>query len=311
MIEGGSELIYDVPGRLKHGAASALELPSIGDWVAITPRLQEGRATIEHVLERKSQLVRRAAGDRDDAQVIAANVDTTFIVTSLNQDFSERRIERYLAVVRAGNSNPVILLSKADLIDDLESAVQEVERLTRGAPVIAVSSKTELGFEAGLESVREYAREGQTIAVIGSSGVGKSTLVNLLVGTSIQKTQDVRGGDDKGRHTTTDRYLIRLPSGGLIIDTPGMREIQLWDAAEGVDETFEDIEALALRCKFTNCLHESEKGCAVRDALDSGEIDPARLDSFKKLRREATPNWERIKKDKQSLRSWLKSKEKK
>jgi ribosome biogenesis GTPase len=278
----GEELLADIPGRLRYEAESALEMPSVGDWVAITPRLREGRATIEKVIERKSSLVRRAAGERDDAQVIAANVDTTFIVSSMNQDLNERRLERYLALVRSGGSRPVILLSKADLATDHEAKLTAVHAITQGAPVVACSTKTGEGFDA----LNGYLKLGQTIAVIGSSGVGKSTLVNRLLGHEAMKTQAIREDDDKGRHTTTARYLLPLPSGAMIIDTPGMREIQLWDAEEGVGETFEDIEEIALRCKFTNCRHENEKGCAVRTALQSGEITEERLTSFKKLQAE-------------------------
>jgi ribosome biogenesis GTPase len=281
-IEGGTELLFDIPGRLRYEAESALDLPSVGDWVAITARLNEGRATIEKLLPRKSRLARRAAGDRDEAQVIAANVDTSFIVTSLNEDFSQRRIERYLSLVRSGGSTPVILLSKTDLTNDADRFVGEIEALSQGAPVIAVSARTGAGFER----LRSRIAPGETVVVIGSSGVGKSTLINSLFGSEILKTQDIRDDDSKGRHTTTDRYLLRLPGGGLIIDTPGMREVQLWDASTGVQETFDDIDAIALQCKFTNCRHENEKGCAIREALKTGAIDQARLESFIKLRRE-------------------------
>jgi ribosome biogenesis GTPase len=279
------EYIAELPGKLRHGSKSPLDLPSVGDWVAIFPRTTDKRAMIEKVLNRKSFLVRRAPGEREEAQVIAANVNTAFITTSVNQDFNVRRLERYLSLVRSGGCLPVILLTKTDLLingafeTDLTEGLEAIKKSAGEAPILEISSVTGTGFDL----LTDYIRPGQTIAVIGSSGVGKSTLINRILGRNEMKTQDIRHGDDKGRHTTTSRYLLPLPQGGMIIDTPGMREIQLWSAESGIEKTFEDIEEIALKCKFTNCRHLEEKGCAVREAVKTGIIDPERLENFRKL----------------------------
>jgi ribosome biogenesis GTPase / thiamine phosphate phosphatase len=276
------ELLADVAGRLRHEAASRAELPAVGDWVAVEPRREEARATIQGVLPRKSRFVRKAAGSRTEPQVVGANIDTVFLVTSLNQDFNLRRLERYLIVAREGGASPVIVLSKADLSGGIEETLAEIRTVAAGVPVHAVS----VVRREGLEALAQYFRHGQTVALLGSSGVGKSTLINHLLGRDVQKVLAVRSSDDRGRHATTHRELIPLPQGGLVLDTPGMRELHLWDAGESFPEAFDDIEALAQNCRFGDCGHQGEPGCAIREALAAGTVDAARFQSYEKLQKE-------------------------
>ena len=276
------ELDAEVSGRLRHHAASRSELPAVGDWVLIDPRVSEGRATIHEVLPRKSRFSRKAAGQETAEQVVAANIDTVFLMTSLNADLNPRRIERYLASVWESGAQPVVLLSKSDLCEDVAAAFEEITSVAAGAPIHAVSAVSGHGVEA----LDAYLRRGQTVAVLGSSGVGKSTLINRLLGAAVQATRDIREDDARGRHTTTSRRLFVLPSGGMLIDTPGMRELQLWDADDGLSQTFDDIESFAADCRFRDCQHESEPGCAVREALADGRLAADRFESFLKLRRE-------------------------
>lgn len=275
------ETLADAAGRLRHAARGARDLPAVGDWVAIrwTP---PARAVIQAILPRRSVFTRKIAGRGTAEQVLAANVDTAFLVSGLDHDFNPRRIERYLALTRAAGAEPVIVLNKTDVAPDLESQRREVDAMAAGAPVHAVSSK----LEQGLESLAPYLQPGRTIALLGSSGVGKSTLINRLLGYERQPTREVRASDQRGRHTTTYRELVPLPGGALLIDTPGMRELQLWDAAEGVEETFDDIAALATGCRFTDCRHDSEPRCAVKAAVAEGRLPAARLESYHKLQAE-------------------------
>jgi ribosome biogenesis GTPase len=275
------ELHGRIAGRLAHDAAPG-ELPVAGDWVAIAARPAEGAATIHAVLPRRTAFVRRAADTTQGAQVVAANVDIALLVAALSGDFNLRRLERYLAAARESGAQPVVLLTKADLVDDVESALAAARSVAGDAPALAVSAQT----GEGMEALTAWLAPGLTCALLGSSGAGKSTLVNALAGRELMATGAVREDDARGRHTTTYRELVRLPCGALALDTPGMRELGLLDAEGGVALTFEDIEALATRCRFRDCRHGDEPGCAVRAALETGELDPGRWRGFDKLRRE-------------------------
>jgi ribosome biogenesis GTPase len=275
------ELRADVAGRLLHEAASDAELPVVGDWVAIAPRPAEGAGTIQAVLPRRTRISRKTPWLAAKEQVLAANVDTVLITTSLNEDLNLRRLERYVATAWDSGADPVIVLTKADLHPDPEAAAAEVETVAFGVPVLVVSART----GEGLDDVAGIARPGSTLVLLGSSGVGKSTLVNTLAGEELLATNELRD-DGRGRHTTSYRQLVLLPSGGLVIDTPGLRELQLWDVGEGLDEAFEDVTALFADCRFSDCAHDTEPGCAVRAALEDGRLDPARWESYLKLQRE-------------------------
>lgn len=263
-------------GRLRHEAVRRSDLPAVGDFVAIRLPDADGPAVIESVLPRRTQLTRRAAGARPDDQIIAANVDVVFVMLGLDHDFSVRRVERYLAAVWEGGATPVILLNKSDLCDDLDRRLNELRPVAVGIDVRVLSALT----DDDLEGVRAYLAEGVTIGIVGSSGVGKSTLLNRLLGRAVQPTRDVRAHDSRGRHTTTHRELFALPCGAFVVDTPGMREFKIADG-DGLESVFADIEALALRCRFADCTHQTEPGCAVH-----GQVDAARLASYGKLRRE-------------------------
>jgi ribosome biogenesis GTPase len=280
-VEGG-EIDTVLAGRLKHHAERQGELPAVGDWVVVRKRSDEDRGAIVSVLPRRSRFSRRMAGNVTDEQVVAANVDVIFIVMSLDDDYSVRRLERYLLMARESGAAPVVLLTKPDLSADLGADVAEVVTVVGDVPVHVISPK----LNQGLEQVTPYVTAGRTAALLGSSGVGKSTIINRLVGADVQKTREVRESDSKGRHTTTHRELVVLPGGGLMIDTPGMRELQLWDANESVRGTFEDIEALAGECHFTDCRHRDEPRCAVKAAVDAGRIPADRLASYLQLQDE-------------------------
>jgi ribosome biogenesis GTPase len=272
-----------VSGHFHFTAGVRRDLPATGDWVACAPAAGTAWMVIHRRLERKSCLTRKMAGRESDDQILAANINTVFIVTSANGDLNPRRLERYLTLVWNSGAAPVILLTKVDLAPDVDEALAAIRETAIGVEVFAVSSLT--GY--GVEALTGYLGQGQTVVLIGSSGVGKSTLVNRLVGSSVVRTQEIREADDKGRHTTTSRYLFRLPSGGSLIDTPGMRELQLSDTHdEGLGQLFEDIEALAGVCRFSNCRHQTEPGCAIRSAIADGELDSGRWESYLKLQKE-------------------------
>jgi ribosome biogenesis GTPase len=275
------ELRCDVAGRLYEESASGADLPVVGDWVAVAARAEEDAGTIQAVLPRRTKFSRKTAWQAAEEQVLAANIDVVFIVTSLNEDLNLRRLERYLILARESGAQPVVLLTKTDLSDDPAAVVAEVEPVAADVPVHTLSSKT----GEGLDDVRAHLRPGVTAALLGSSGVGKSTLVNTLAGEELLATQELRD-DGQGRHTTTRRELVQLPGGALVIDTPGMRELQLWVADEALEETFEDVTSLFAHCRFSDCSHETEPGCAVKEALADGTLAPERWSSYLKLEAE-------------------------
>lgn len=278
--DGDSEAMLS--GRLKHHAESRSELPAVGDWVVVRKRPDEARGAIVAILPRRSRFSRRMAGQVTDEQVVAANVDVVFTVMALDQDYSLRRLERYLLLSRESGASPVVVLTKPDLATDVPAMVRDVHGVASEIPVHIVNPR----LNEGIEQVGQYLTTGVTGALLGSSGVGKSTIINCLAGADIQKTRGVRESDSKGRHTTTHRELVMLPSGGLIIDTPGMRELQLWDVSDAVRETFDDIEALAAECRFADCRHRDEPRCAVKQAVAGGRLPAARLASYVKLQDE-------------------------
>jgi ribosome biogenesis GTPase len=269
-------------GRLRLAAREeGGDLPAVGDWVAYRLPERSDRAVVEAVLPRRTKISRQTAFKRTTEQVLAANVDVAFLTTAIPDDLNLRRLERYLATAWDSGAQPVILLTKADLADDVDGAVAAVESVALGVPVHLVSAPTGLG----IDEVRAYFQGNRTAVLLGSSGVGKSTIVNALLGTDDIETQETRD-DGRGRHTTTRRELHLLPGEGIVLDTPGIRELQLWDVEEGLDEAFEDVEELAARCRFADCSHEHEPGCAVRAAVASGALPAERFDSYRKLQQE-------------------------
>jgi ribosome biogenesis GTPase len=278
----GRELEAVASGRLKHQAASRSELPVVGDWVVVRKRQSENHGVIQAVLPRRSKFSRKVAGKVTDEQVVAANVDVVFLVMALDRDFSLRRLERYLLLAHDSDAQPVILLTKPDLAADVAFAVAEVAAVAGDVPFHVLSPK----LNQGMEQVAAYLTASVTGTLLGSSGVGKSTIINRLVGYDLRKTREVREEDSKGRHTTTHRQLVTVPGGGLIIDTPGMRELQLWDVGDAVRETFDDIEAVAIECHFSDCQHRGEPRCAVKQAIADGRLPAARVESYLKLQDE-------------------------
>ncbi len=282
---GEAEHFADLSGRLRHelqGPGGVVGHPAVGDWVALRPPAGAGHAQVHAVLPRKSRFSRKIAGHRTEEQVVAANVDTLFLVSGLDGDFNPRRIERYLTAAWDSGAQPVVILNKVDRCPDVDRCLLEAQAVAAGVPVHRVSAK----MGEGVDALRAYLRRGETVSLLGSSGVGKSTLINRLLGREAQRTSGVREHDDRGRHTTTHRELLVLPEGGLLIDTPGMREVQLWEGDQGIESVFADIEELAEGCRFSDCRHEGEPGCAVQEALENGALAPERLESYRKLQKE-------------------------
>ena len=282
VLSADGEWLARVSGRLRHAADQRADFPGVGDWVAVEPPAQDGDARIHAVLPRFSRFSRRAAGDPTEEQIVAANINTVFLVSGLDRDFNPRRIERYLLVAWESGATPVVVLNKADLVEDPGSFVAEVQRL---APAVAVHAVSCQSYET-LAPLHEYLRSGQTAALLGSSGVGKSTIVNQLIGKELLRTREVREWDNRGRHTSTARQLVILPAGGVLIDTPGMRELQLWETGDALSGAFADIDELSSGCRFRDCRHGNEPGCAVRAAAEAGELAAERLESYRKLRDE-------------------------
>jgi ribosome biogenesis GTPase len=272
-----------VSGRFRFETQGPEDFPAVGDWVAIEGTLERETATIHAVLPRRSAFTRLGAGRRSDGQVVAANIDVVLIAMGLDGDFNLRRLERYLAVGWSSGALPVVVLTKADRCTDVDGHVVAVGAVAPGVPVLALSALTGVGMEA----LGEHLRPGTTGAVLGSSGVGKSTLVNALLGTEALATAEVRAGDDHGRHTTTRRELVLLPGGACIVDTPGMRELGLIGGGEGLGEAFADIDEIAGDCRFSDCRHDREPGCAVTAAIGDGRLTSDRLTARRKLEREA------------------------
>jgi ribosome biogenesis GTPase len=282
-VTGGcGERLARVTGRLRHQATGRADFPAVGDWVALELPPGDGPAAIHAVLPRRSLFSRKGIGSAGDEQIVATNVDTVLLVSGLDGDFNVRRIERYLTLAWESGAVPAIVLNKADVCDDLAARLTEVEAVAPGAAVHIVSAQD----GRGLDELHPYVRRGQTVAMLGSSGVGKSSLINALLGHQRQRTAAVREDDSHGRHTTTHRELILVPDGGVIIDTPGMRELQLWAGDDALGSTFADVEKLATECRFRDCGHSGEPDCAIRAALASGALSEARYESYVKLRRE-------------------------
>ena len=273
----------EVSGRFRHEAVTGEDYPAVGDWVAMTSPRENGRAVIQAVLPRASRFARPARGDTAGAQVVAANVDVVFVVAALDHDFNLRRLERYVALAWSSGAEPVIILNKADSCDDVPGRVADASIVAPGVPIRAVSA---LGGE-GIEALVPLLEPGRTVALLGSSGVGKSTLTNALVGWERQLTNAVREDDQRGRHTTTVRELIVTPSGALLIDSPGMRSVGMWEIEEGLGDAFSDVERFAAECRFSDCTHGMEPGCAVKAAISNGELSAERLASRDRLARES------------------------
>lgn len=284
------EIWATVSGKMRYSTLERNDFPAVGDWVVLdyldelTGYLDSQVAIIQAVLPRNSKFSRKSAGKTSEEQIIATNIDTVFLVNALNLDFNIRRIERYLTLAWESGAMPVILLSKSDLCEDVQAKLLEVEACAPGVPIHPISCLT----GDGIDELKHYVEAGQTVALLGSSGAGKSTLVNQLFGLEIQKTKEVREADNRGRHTTTSRELFVLPQGGLLIDTPGMRELQLYGTGDGLYDAFEDIYEYASQCRFSDCQHETEPGCAIHRALAEGSLVEDRYESFKKLQKEAS-----------------------
>jgi ribosome biogenesis GTPase len=279
-----AEVPAEVSGRLRFTASGRVDFPAVGDWVMVDVQGEPSAGIIHEILPRRTMLVRKSAGRSSEAQVIATNVDLVFIIQGLDGNFNSRRLERFLVVVHESGAEPVVLLSKADLYPPAEVAALLADALSAagGARVIAYSAVT----GAGLHAVRALVAAGRTVCFIGSSGVGKSTLINALHGAELLPTGAVRPTDDRGRHTTARREMLVLPSGGVLIDTPGMREVGLWQMPSALDDAFPEIAVLAEDCRFRDCTHRHEPGCAVRRALEEERLDPARYESYATLRKE-------------------------
>ena len=281
VLTESAEILASAAGSLKHAASSQSALPGVGDWVALKVNA-EGPATIRTVLPRRTCFSRKAAGQATAEQVVASNIDTVFLVSGLDGDFNPKRVERYLVAATDSGATPVVVLNKSDLCDHIDDAVTAIRAVSPSVSIHATSGQA----GTGIDQLARYLRPGHTVAFLGSSGVGKSTLINRLLGRERQRTQAVRGRDSRGRHTTVHRELMLHPDGGVIIDTPGMRELRLWDKRGAVDATFDDIDRLSEGCRFRDCRHRTEPGCAVRQAVADGRISAGRLTHYHQLQDE-------------------------
>lgn len=275
----------EITGKMMFTAETRKDYPAVGDWVAVQLYDGDSPAIIQSVLPRRTVLSRKSSGREIEEQIIATNMDIVFIVQGLDNNYNLRRLERFLVIASQSGALPVILLSKTDLLSEelLNAVLQEVRTISESVKIILYSAKT----LARIDDIKKLITPHSTVCFIGSSGAGKSTLINKLIGREKLQTQEVREDDSRGKHTTTHRELIPLESGGCVIDTPGLREIGLWEVGGSVEETFADIAELGLQCKFTDCTHAHEPGCAVQSAIESGELDPGRYESFLKLKKEA------------------------
>ena len=281
VISPDGEGLARVSGRLRHAASGRADFPAVGDWVVVEAAAG-GDARIRAVLPRATHFSRRAAGNPTEEQIVAANIDVVFLVSGLDHDFNPRRIERYLVTAWESGATPVIVLNKADLVEDAAAFVADVSALAPGVPVHAVSARR----PESMSALRGHLGPGRTAALLGSSGVGKSSIANALIGEELLRTREVRESDSRGRHTTTGRQLVVLPGGGILIDTPGMRELQLWDTGEAVAGAFSDVESIGDGCRFRDCRHAGEPGCAVVAAVAAGMLPAERLESYRKLQGE-------------------------
>jgi ribosome biogenesis GTPase / thiamine phosphate phosphatase len=280
-IGENGEYSAEISGKYRYIANERQHFPTVGDWVAISER-DSGKATIQALLPRQSAFIRKEAGQRIAEQVVAANIDIVFIVSGLDGNHKINRIERYLTLAYESGATPIILLNKCDLCDEPNSIIAEVEARAIGSPVLALSATT----GTGVDSIAAHLVAGKTAAFLGSSGVGKSSIINRLLGENRLRVNATREDDNRGRHTTTHREMLILPTGGIVIDTPGMRELQVWGDDQGLKEVFEDIEELATGCRFRDCDHQKEPGCAIRAAIEDGRLEAARFKSYLKLRKE-------------------------